>query len=387
MARTYGETLELVGKLAAAGLTDAEIGKAIDLAPASVKEVRELVGKAIGLLEGATAPKRGGRRPLSRRRAVLDLHGRGFGVDDSAIRLGVSAKAVARHLREAGVASVTAKVPETAQTGDAVRRRSGRTHEETVALVGKLAREGMPNAEIAAEVGLSPKSIRQYRHLAGVVLHEYRHLGEAETAEIPLLVGKGLTDVEIAARFGCSVATVKRHRQRAGLPSNHILGKARKTRSMVAGLAAKGRTDTEIIEATGLHPGTVIKHRLAAGIRYRDRSGGRIRKALDLLSAGVSAAEVAARLGLKESTVNGYKSLYRGRQEGTVGVYMPTEARVRRRSASDRVEEVAALVRDGLDDLEVASRTGLSLSSVRVYRGKAGLGRNGGRGCRRKPRA
>lgn len=274
MARTYGETLELVGKLAAAGLTDVEIGKAIDLAPASVKEVRELVGKAIGLLEAA-APKTGGRRPLSRRRAVLDLHGRGFGVDESAILLGISAKAVARHLREAGVAQI--KAPEKRESGkrvsDAVRGKARRrTRAETVALVGKLAREGMPDAEIAAELGLSPASIKQYRYLAGVVLHQYRHLGETEIAEIPVLVGKGLTDGEIAARFGCSVTTVANHRRKAGVPA---IRRGGISRSMVARLAKSGKGDAEIAGILGLAKGTVRIYRIEAGILRRRRRARR----------------------------------------------------------------------------------------------------------------
>ena len=473
MARTYGETLELVGKLAAAGLTDVEIGKAIDLAPASVKEVRDLVGKAIGLLdgsvaegaaamasveggrpkadkgprrnlteamvarlakagrpdkeiagilglseltvrsyryasgirgrvkevsskiaqaaemaargasdeeiaklleisvetagvfrswagkrglpaEGAAAPKTGGRRSFSRRRAVLDLHGRGFGVDESAIRLGISAKTVAKHL-----------AAETDQDGigkpDAGRPRSGRTQAETLALVSKLACEGRSDAEIAAELGLSTKSMRQYRHLAGAVDKE-RHLGAAKIAEIPVLAGKGLTDREIAARLGCSAWTVGNHRRKAGVPGNRRTGMSR---SIVARLSKSGKGDAEIAEILGLSKTTVRNHRLEAGIVKRRLTPvkGRPAEALALVAKGLTDRETAARLGLAVSTVTAYRSKA-GIKPGRTKA--PTAGS--RNGLPRKVAKVMEMAARGLSDAEIGKLLDVSPKTVGVYR-------------------
>lgn len=272
MARTYGETLELVGKLAAAGLTDAEIGKAIDLAPASVKEVRELVGKAIGLLEGDAAPKRCGRRSDSRRRAVLDLHDRGFGIDEAAIRLGVSAKTVARHLREAEVVSVPAKVPETAQTDDAVRRRSGRTQAETVALVGKLARSGVPDEAIAEALGLKVRTVQGYKWRAGIVLPSRvpdtapKGRPVSRRQEVAELALQGLADREIAAATGLMLGTVATYRMFMGIQRRKRPVPESGARLASVELSRQGLTDEEVAERTGLAVGTVGVYRAAAGV-------------------------------------------------------------------------------------------------------------------------
>lgn len=438
--RTFGETLELVGKLAGVGLTDAEIGKAMGLAPHSVKEVRELVGKAIGVLEGSvvagTAPHAGdhdrpgkavsgkkaerlpkagkparrdvteamvarlakaGKRdaeiagilglsiftvgPYRRASGILRrpegdpsrkippeiaqvvemaasgmvdaeiakllelsvetvavyrscgkrLSGnppRGFGrlpevaalvreglVDkEVAARTGLSLATVQIYRRKAGLER---RLPErdAGRPGKKATATADRTKAKTVELVGKLALGGMPDAEIAERLGLSRGSMRQYRHLAGVVDKE-RCLGPAKVAEIPVLAREGLTDGEIAARFGCHSRTVSEHRRSAGILRNQRSGE---TRAMVARLAKDGKSDAEIAGLLGLAAGTVRKYRIKAGVLRQVRiDGGRtenrvvlppkVVKVMEMAARGLSDKEIAKLLEVSPKTVSVYRS-------------------------------------------------------------------------------
>lgn len=244
---------------------------------------------------------------------------------------------------------------------DAGRPRSGRTQAETLALVAKLACEGRSDAEIAAELGLSTKSMRQYRHLAGAVDKE-RHLGAAKIAEIPVLAGKGLTDREIAARLGCSAWSVGNHRRKAGVPGNRRTGMSR---SIVARLAKSGKGDAEIAEILGLSKTTVRNHRLEAGIVKRRLTPvkGRPAEALALVAKGLTDRETAARLGLAVSTVTAYRSKA-GIKPGRTKA--PTAGS--RNGLPRKVAKVMEMAARGLSDAEIGKLLDVSPKTVGVYR-------------------
>lgn len=304
---------------------------------------------------------------MGNRERVRELAAEGLSDKEIAGLTGLSRPAVRSYRAEAGIL----RCPPT----------SSRTRAETVAKVAELLKAGLKRAEVAEALGISPGTVREYKRAAGLTRPGMRCDGGRETAVE--LARQGLTVSEIASRLHRCPSAVAKALDEAGVEVASV-GEA--NRAKVAELAAKGLTDTEITEATGLALATVVNHRRAAGIRYRDRSGSRMREAAELSGQGLSAAEVAARLGLKESTVGSYRYMAPSAfpSAGTPDGLRP-ESRVRQKPASIRVEEVAGLVREGLDDPEVAARTGLSLGSVVFYRRKAGLGRNGGRGSRREP--
>lgn len=304
---------------------------------------------------------------MGSRERVRELAADGLSDKEIAGLTGLSRPAVRSYRAEAGIL----RCPPT----------SSRTRAETVAKVAELLKAGLKRAEVAETLGISPGTVREYKRAAGLTRPGMRCDGGREAAVE--LARQGLAVSEIAARLGRRPCTVWKALDEAGVK---VVSVSEANRAKVAELAAKGLTDTGIAEATGLCTGTIIKHRHAAGIRYRDRSGGRKMEAMELSGQGLSDAEVAARLALKESTVGSYRYMAPSAfpSAGTPDGLRP-ESRVRQRPASIRVEEVAGLVREGLDDPEIAARTGLSLSSVRFYRRRAGLGRNGGRGSRREP--
>lgn len=306
---------------------------------------------------------------MGSRDKVRELAAEGLSDKKIAERTGLSRPAVRSYRAAAGILRCPAKSP--------------RTRAETVAMVAELFGAGLKRAEVAEALGISPGTVREYKRFAGLTRRRPTMSEDGGRETAIELARQGVAVSEIAARLGRSPCTVWNVLREAGVRMASV---AEVNREKVAELAAKGLTDTEISEATGLCPATVLKHRHAAGIRYRDRSGGRIMVALDLLRNGVPTAEVAARLGLKKSTVIQYRYLYRDRLGGAgeCDPFAPTPARPKK-SPRARVEEVAGLVREGLDDPEVAARTGLSLSSVMAYRRRAGLVRNGGRGSRREP--
>lgn len=139
-------------------------------------------------------------------------------------------------------------------------------------------------------------------------------MGEGVIERIAALYAKGLHDAEIARRAGCCWTNVARWRVRRGLPRHAAPARVFDESAALAAYR-RGLNDRQIGAVVGWSHSTVRHWRLREGLEPNSpprRRGAVVSDAPDrvraLWSEGLGDAEIARRSGLKESTVKVMRS-------------------------------------------------------------------------------